>query len=398
MLFRFSSSAIPPRLCPVTIIAFTGFAFYNKQTIQFIGVVKNVRVEVRMTVPGMRVNLEVSHLERRNGLSLIIPIYNVEDYIDECLQSVTESMGSLPNIQIILVDDGTPDNSGWIAKKYADAHSNFLYLRKENGGLSDARNYGLEFVEHNYVGFLDSDDRVGTSFFKKIFEALEKQPDLVVYDYLNVKERGQSEVVKGMDRPEILWTVQSSAWNKIYHVSLFEHIKFPKGKVFEDVGTVYKLLYYVDNYVYIGEYLYNYRNSRSGSILSTVSHGINDIYTVLEDTYQFYSENDALTGENQVGLGYQYVKLLGWSNMYRQLQYFKYDFCGFHRKMNETRLLLYKRFPDWKHNEYLKRNELFFEERLGGSYIHKLDRIGKTPLSTFHTIVLLLLKNRKRIR
>ncbi|HSI67981.1 MAG TPA: glycosyltransferase family A protein, partial [Planococcus sp. (in: firmicutes)] len=116
-----------------------------------------------------------------NGVSLIIPIYNVEDYIEECLQSVIQSMESIPNIQVILVDDGSLDGSGEIAKNYADLHSNFLYLKKENGGLSDARNYGLEYVQYNYVGFLDSDDSIQKPFFKKIFEALEHQPELVTF-------------------------------------------------------------------------------------------------------------------------------------------------------------------------------------------------------------------------
>lgn len=336
-------------------------------------------------------------MQKTHGLSLIIPIYNVENYIDECLQSVIESMGTLSNIQVILVDDGTQDDSGKIAKSYADKHSNLSYLKKENGGLSDARNYGLEFVHYNYVAFLDSDDWIEQSFFEKIFEALEKKPDMVIFDYLNVKKGSESQAVNGMDMPEILWSVQASACNKVYKTSMFEQIKFPKGKVFEDVATVYKLLYFVKDYVYINEFLYNYRQNREGSILTTISLNINDIYVALEDTHQFYLAQDALSGENQVGLAYQYVKLLCWSNMYRQLKYFNYNFAGFHLKMKETRQLVYERFPEWKQNEYLKQNGLFFKARLGDGYIHKLDRIGKTPLSTLQTTVFLVTKNRKRL-
>lgn len=336
-------------------------------------------------------------MNKINGVSLIIPIYNVEDYIEECLQSVIQSMESIPNIQVILVDDGSLDGSGEIAKNYADLHSNFLYLKKENGGLSDARNYGLEYVQYNYVGFLDSDDSIQKPFFKKIFEALEHQPELVTFDYINVKKGNKFEVVKGMDIPEVLWTIQASAWNKVYKTSLFKDIKFPKGKVFEDVGTVYKLVYYVKDYVYINEFLYNYRQNRAKSILSTNSLSINDIYSALEDTHQFYSAKNALSGANKVGLGYQYVKLLCWSNMYRQLLYFKYDFWGFYKKMKATRKLVYKRFPDWRQNEYLDRNGSFFEERLGEAYIDRIDYIGKSPLSTFRTIIFLVKRNRKKL-
>lgn len=336
-------------------------------------------------------------MPKTKGLSLIIPIYKVEDYIDKCLQSVIDSMGSLPNIQVILVNDGTPDNSGEIAQRYADQYSNFLYVKKENGGLSDARNYGLTFVEYSYVAFLDSDDWIHPSFFNKIVEALEKNPDMVIYDYLNVKQQRESEKVNGMDLPEILWTVQASAWNKVYKTSMFEHVQFPKGKVFEDVGTVYKLLYFVEEYVYINECLYNYRQDREGSILSTISQNINDIYFALEDTHRFYSAQHALSGENEMGLAYQYVKLLCWSNMYRQLQYYTYNFGGFHRKMKETRQLVYARFPEWRENDYLKRNAVFFKARLGDGYIQQLDRLGKSPLGTLQTTVFLVTKNRKRL-
>lgn len=334
-------------------------------------------------------------MQQRNGISMIIPIYNVEAYIGECLKSVVESMDNLPDIQVILVDDGSQDGSGAIAREYAEAHSNFLYLLKENGGLSDARNFGLNYAEYSYIAFLDSDDSIQKSFFPKVFEALKTLPDLVIFDWLDVEE-SKSQVVKGMDFEDVLWSVQPSACNKVFKASLFEEVRFPVGQVFEDVGTIYKLLHEIGDYVYIKECLYLYRKNRGGSILSTVSPSINDIYGALEETYRFYLAKGALTGGNRTGLCYQYVKLLSWSNMYRQLQFFKYDFWGFYRKMKDTRELLYARFPEWQHNEYLKRNRLFFKERLGDGYINKLDQIGKSPLKTFQILIFLVLKNRKR--
>lgn len=335
-------------------------------------------------------------MDKIPGISLIIPIYNVENYIEECLRSVLESMGSLPNIQVILVDDGSSDGSGKIASKYAEIYSNFLYLLKENGGVSDARNYGLEYATYNYVAFLDSDDWVQKPYFEKIISGIQRQPDMIIFDWVNV-ERGRAlQTVKGMDFEDILWTVQPSIWNKVYKTEIFKDLKFPKGYVYEDVGTIYKLLYYTKDYLYIKEPLYNYRKNRKGSILTTVSPNINDLYKALEDTYRFYQMHRALTGENRKGLCYQYVKLLCWSNMYRQLRFFKYDFWGFYQKMKTTRHLLYSRFPEWKSNEYLNRNAVFFNRRLGKNYIERLDCIGKSPLRTFNTIVFLITKNRKR--
>ena len=331
------------------------------------------------------------------GLSLIIPIYNVKDYIDECLQSVIVSMGDLSNVQVILVDDGSTDESGAIAMKYAEDHKNFFYHYKDNKGLSDARNYGLAYVRYGYVAFLDSDDSVRTSFFQEIFIALEKRPDMIIFDWVDVEEGKGFQLVSGMDFGEVLWTVQPGAWNKVYKLSLFEEIKFPKGRVYEDVGTIYKLLDSINHYIYINEPLYNYRKNRKGSILTSVSSNINDIYIALEDTYLFYSARNSLTNENRTGLCYQYVKLLSWSNMYRQLQFYKYNFWGFYLKMKETRQLIYKRFPEWRTNEYLIRNIAFFQSRLGNNYIKKIDSIGKSFLSTSRTILFLIIKNQKRI-
>ena len=230
-----------------------------------------------------------------NGLSIIVPIYNVEKYIDHCLQSVVKSMGSLSNIQMILVDDGSKDQSGEIAQRFANQHANFQYVTKENGGLSDARNYGLQYVKYNYVTFLDSDDYIAENYFSEIFEALQKQPDMIIFDWMDVGENDYTNIVKGMDFPDHLWTVQPSAWNKVYKTSLFNEVKFPKGKIYEDVGTIYKLLSFVKDYIYINKPLYKYRKNREGSILTTISPKIDDIYDMLEDTYFFYKGNNALS-------------------------------------------------------------------------------------------------------
>lgn len=331
------------------------------------------------------------------GVSLIIPIYNVETYIEECLESVLASIANRSDVQVILVDDGAKDKSGLIAKEYAAKYSCISYFYKKNGGLSDARNFGLKYVEFDYVAFLDSDDTINRNFFPEIFKALKENPDMIIFDWLDVEEGKVPKKVNGMDFLEVLWSVQPGTWNKVYKSSLFKDIQFPKGKIFEDVGTTYKLLYYINDYVYINQPLYNYRKNREGSILSTVSLSINDLYSVLEETYNFYVAKDALNGEHRTGLCYQYVKLLCWSNMYRQLQFYKYNFLGFYLKMNKTRRLIYKRFPEWKQNEYLKRNTQFFSSRLGTGYINRLDCIGKSLFSTLHTVIFLVTKNQKRV-
>lgn len=328
-----------------------------------------------------------------NGLSLIIPIYNVQDYLEICLQSVVKSMGDYSNIQVILVNDGSKDHSGEIAQQFVQSHNHFHYVCKENGGLSDARNYGLKFVKYDYVTFLDSDDYIADNYFSEVFAALQNQPDMIVFDWMDVGEDDYTNIVKGMELPNELWTVQPSAWNKVYRTSLFNEIKFPKGKIYEDVGTIYKLLLYVNDYIYINKPLYKYRKNRKGSILTTISPKINDIYDVLEDTYSFYKANNELTEKNVEGLCYQYVKILMWSNMYRQLKYYKFNFVGFYKKMKSTRNLVYSSFDNWKSNSFLINNTNYFTNRFGENYIKRIDNLGKGFFSTVYTVLILIVRN-----
>ncbi|MDP1443100.1 glycosyltransferase family 2 protein [Priestia megaterium] len=331
-----------------------------------------------------------------NGVSVIIPIYNVEKYIKHCLQSVVTSMKDLSNIQIILVNDGSKDQSGEIAKEFAKEYSNFCYVTKENGGLSDARNYGLKYVKYNYIAFIDSDDFIAEDYFSEVLNALQTSPDMIVFDWMDVIENESKSIVKGIDFPNSLWTVQPSAWNKIYKAAFFDDVKFPKGKIYEDVGTIYKLLYKVKDFIYINKPLYMYRKNREGSILTTISPKINDIYEVLDETYSFYKDKDMITEEIKDGLCYQYVKLLMWSNMYRQLKFYKFNFNGFFIKMKETRRLIVDKFPNWKENHLLLENSDYFINRLGERYIHSIDRLGKNIFSTMITILYLIKKNIKR--
>ena len=328
-----------------------------------------------------------------NGLSIVIPIYNVEKYIDECLQSIVKSMKDIPNTQIILVDDGSKDQSGEIAQSFAANYANFDYVMKENGGLSDARNYGLQFVKYDYVTFIDSDDYVDESYFNEVFKELQSQPDMIVFDWMDVGDDGYQNIVKGMDFPDYLWTVQPSAWNKVYKTSLFNDVKFPKGKIYEDVGTIYKLLSYVKDYKYINKPLYKYRKNRDGSILTTISPKIDDIYEMLEDTYSFYKKRNMLSQKNIEGLCFQYVKILMWSNMYRQLKYYKFNFVGFYKKMKLTRDLIYKYFANWKVNPFLLNHTNYFTNRFGENYINRMDHLGAGFFSTAYTVVILTLRN-----
>jgi len=213
-------------------------------------------------------------------VSIIVPVYNTSKYLCKCLDSLINQ--TVKDIEILVIDDGSKDNSAEIVKRYAEVDSRIKYYFKENGGLSSARNYGLEKAGGKYIGFVDSDDWIEEDMFQRLYEGAEKnQCDMsicgirYVYDdgceinqNLNIKEPA---VVTGFEafKKMLLGTeYKCHAVNKLYKKELFDNsIRFPEGKLFEDVATTYKLMLKADKVYLYDKKLYNYLQSRSGSIL-----------------------------------------------------------------------------------------------------------------------------------
>lgn len=214
-------------------------------------------------------------------ISVIVPVYNVEKYLAKCLDSIL--MQSYRDIEVILVDDGSPDKCPQICDAYADSDSRVKVIHKKNGGLSDARNAGLKVAVGEYVAFVDSDDWVHEAYIKELVLAAKSiDADVAVCDYQSVNEFEVIEVKLNRAKPRefdsisavkdifsadtVLWVM---TWNKLYRRSLFtEHkIEFPTGKIHEDNFTTYKLLYFANKIAYIGKPLYYYLK-REGSIMS----------------------------------------------------------------------------------------------------------------------------------
>ena len=178
-------------------------------------------------------------------ISIIIPVYNVERYLKDCLDSIIQQSNEIM-LQAIIVDDGSSDHSQTIAKHYTMLYPDiFEYHRKTNGGLSDARNYGVRFAKGTYLMFLDSDDYLREDACFALFTCLKKtQADVVLYDYISFDEHQQKAVTmlasdSGFisDRQYLL--TQPTAWNKIVKTEAYKqhHITFPKGIWYEDRAT-----------------------------------------------------------------------------------------------------------------------------------------------------------------
>lgn len=214
-------------------------------------------------------------------VSVIVPIYNVEDYLPKCIDSII--CQTYKNIEIILVDDGSPDSCGQICENYKKKDSRIKVIHKENGGLSDARNAGICRAKGSYYVFIDSDDYIHERMIETLVEGVVSTgADIAVCSFKNVKEDEIIDIHSGIntgsyklisediDRLSYFYgdkyTEFTVAWNKIYPASFFKEIKYPKGKIHEDEFTTYKLLELAKKIVYIDVPLYYYV-SRSSSIM-----------------------------------------------------------------------------------------------------------------------------------
>ncbi|MCR5449853.1 MAG: glycosyltransferase [Solobacterium sp.] len=225
-------------------------------------------------------------------VSVVIPVYNVERYLAECLDSVVNQ--TYGNLEILAVNDGSKDSSGEILAAYALKDPRIIVLDKPNGGLSDARNFGMDHMSGEYVAFIDSDDVIDASMIGHLLEAAEKtDSEIAVSDMeyfyedgrVGYSDGGQFSCTNVRKSPELI-AINNSACNKLFRSRLFRDVRFPKGLWYEDLATIPILLYKAGSVVKVNEPLYRYRQ-RSGSIAHSADRRIFDIYTAL-DTVRDY--------------------------------------------------------------------------------------------------------------
>lgn len=183
-------------------------------------------------------------------LSIIIPVYNVEKTLERCVESVLSQ--GIDNYEILLIDDGSTDKSGKLADKAASFSKQATVFHKPNGGLSDARNYGISRATGDYITFVDSDDFVTKGTYAKLMAVLNEHPEYDILEYPVLQNSGCSNQrifnpgTKVYDNA-LDWLSEHGlehcwAWNKIYRKELFNTVRFPKGKVYEDVYTIANLI------------------------------------------------------------------------------------------------------------------------------------------------------------
>lgn len=237
-------------------------------------------------------------------VSVIVPVYNVEKYLEKCIKSICNQ--TYQNLEIILVDDGSTDQSSEICDMYAKKDTRIKVIHKENGGLSDARNVGIANAEGEYLLFIDSDDWISEHLVNKTLTiAKENDAEVVMFDYIGVQSEGKvcstfsaniesGKVLSVLDEPRLI-TASCSAINKLYKTTFWKStgLKFPKGRYYEDLGTIPKVMALAKKIVYHKENLYFYL-MRDGSIMHTrnFERNYNDRTAVLDDVLLFFRENN----------------------------------------------------------------------------------------------------------
>lgn len=204
-------------------------------------------------------------------ISVIVPVYQVEDYLSQCIDSILNQ--TYTNLEIILVDDGSKDNSGNICDEYARKDKRIRVIHKQNGGAPSARNAGLAVILGKYVGFVDPDDWLEPGMYETLYNAIECGNDIAVCSYY-YDDIGREYVVGGKESftvnsyqaLEMLISdeITNHTWNKLYARELFEDLSFPNIKSFDDVAIMYLLFDKANMICVVNNPLYHYRFRKTG--------------------------------------------------------------------------------------------------------------------------------------
>lgn len=236
-------------------------------------------------------------------VTVVIPIYNVEKYLRKCVDSVIRQ--SYKQLEIILVDDGSTDASGKICDGYKNIDSRVIVIHKDNGGLSDARNVGIAAANGTYLVFVDSDDYIHHKTIEILLRTLlDNDADMSCCGYKDVFENNEYEdeiiddyKIYAWDKVETLkkillsQNITNSAWAKLYKKSLFENVRFPVGRIFEDQGTTYKIVDKIHKAVFVDAILWYYLIRGTSIQNSSWNEKCFDEIDLCRETVEFVNEN-----------------------------------------------------------------------------------------------------------
>lgn len=317
-------------------------------------------------------------------ISVIVPIYKVEKYLKKCVESILEQTYS--NLDIILVDDGSPDNCGDIIEEFRKKDERIRTIHQKNGGLSDARNSGIKIAKGKYIVCIDSDDWIEKNMIEVLYnDIINTNSDISVCEFVEeddfqnilstkkytneIIEFNSKEALKSLIKQDIL---TNHAWNKLYKASLFEGVEYPKGQLMEDVSTTYKLFEKANKIVYQNTSLYHYIQ-RGTSILGNITEkrikdqefAFFDRNKYLMEKYSEFKEIIELDNMYNVKTLYFLAILGGYKNLYNSLKYAEY-YAKYKKVYKENR-----KNPEFKGDKSL---QLFYQNRIAYKMYVKLKR------------------------
>ncbi len=242
-------------------------------------------------------------------ISVIVPVYKVETYLRQSIESIINQ--TYQNLEIILVDDGSPDTCGNICDEYATKDKRIKVFHKQNGGLSDARNYGVDRASGGYLSFVDSDDWIEPDMFEVLLKvAVDNKADIVNcgffwnhFDKMIVKPEIDIKFANPIDSVKSLikGKISTGAWGKLYRKSCISNISFPRGHDFEEYATVYKFFLQAYNVVSIAKPLYHYRKGRKDSITEThTMANLYDYWLAHKSRYDYFLQDDRFSTEKVI--------------------------------------------------------------------------------------------------
>lgn len=284
-------------------------------------------------------------------ITVIVPVYKVEAYIHRCINSLLKQ--TYKNLEIILVDDGSPDKCAEICDEYALIEDRIKVIHKKNGGLSDARNKGIDAAKGNLITFIDSDDWVHEEYIERLYHLLkDTNSDITVCDFIRTSSENfeVNSFIKNIEFTNIEALAQLTsvfylqmvvAWGKLYKRELFEEIRFPEGKIHEDEFTTYRLLFKARKITLTTAQLLYYWQ-REDSIMGSAFNMKSKIHLIeaYEERSHFYNDNglEDLESKTYRSLFVIYINIFIKANVYNN----EYDEEKLNFKFNDLKTKLRK--------------------------------------------------------
>lgn len=304
-------------------------------------------------------------------LSIIIPVYNMEKYIEKCLGSIFTNRNIDKEFEVICIDDGSKDASVKKIYEFKEKYYDKLtVISIRNSGVSNARNIGLENSGGEYVTFVDSDDWVSEDYLDIIFKSIEEngESDLFIF---NTVFYGTEEKVKKERVTDTIYNTENHVCCKVFKNKLIKEnkLKFPvEIKLAEDMVFTFKYIYLIDSYTYVDKSIYFYRCDREGSTMTSEINSVyKQIFYACDELYKYYKEMNINFAKIQE-LEYLFIKNIIIRNTPKIIKGNK-KIKNIINEIEEEIEYIEEKFPDWINNKYIRNNaDKYCSEKLGDDY------------------------------